>query len=121
MNAVAQQRQNIRNYLCGLTRKECFQVLAGRTDKAGKDAIKEWIAECDKEGEWDCPLVKICNQINDSTNDNFRVEPIEGSIEEWDETFTLLNGEIKITTGWDFEIEERLQQIAHENGVWLDG
>ena len=55
----------------------------------------------------------LIDAINDQCDENFHIV-VEGY---W---VALYNGDTEITSGPDTEVEARLRQIAHENGVQYD-
>lgn len=60
-------------------------------------------------------ITPLVTAINEQCDEKFRVE-LGGDDGDW---VTLFNGETEITQGYDSDVEKRVKQIAHENGVSL--
>ena len=62
---------------------------------------------------------QMISEINQQADENFRivVTGTEPGEEDW---FVLYNGGDEITEGDEFEINDRLKQIAREDWVYID-
>lgn len=62
---------------------------------------------------------QMISEINQQADENFRIV-VTGSDPGMEDWFILYNGGDEITEGDEFDIKDRLKQIAHEDGVYFD-